>query len=260
MENLGFTQSLILAQKKITLLTTKPQKLILAAVLAGAYVTIVGLVYWSIQQNFAPDPLGKFIASMFFGTALGMIVFTGAELFTGNHMYMTISTLSRKNSFLHGIYLWIICWVGNFIGAILVSWLLFSANALDGLPENHALLLGAHHKMTMAAPEIFFKAILANWIVCLAVWMNLQLREEIARLMVMILVVFIFSYLGFEHSVANMGTLSMALFADSNLPLAPMLSNLLWSSLGNIVGGALFTGLPFWYLHHESSEDTKRSS
>ncbi|MFM7467888.1 MAG: formate/nitrite transporter family protein, partial [Vampirovibrionales bacterium] len=242
-------------ERKIAHLTTQPQKVMMAAVLAGAYLTMIGLVYWTIQQQFAPNPLGKFLGAMFFGTGLAIIVFTKAELFTGNHLFMTLSTLSGKNSVKHGVYLWLLCWSGNLIGAILVAWLLSNANIFTGWSEAHALFVGAHHKMAMPASEIFFKGILANWIVCFALWVNLQLREELARFVAILLIIFIFVYLGLEHSIANMGTLAMACFADSHLPLAPMFSNLLWSSLGNIVGGCLGAGLPFWYLYRPSPEE-----
>jgi nitrite transporter NirC len=117
--------------------------------------------------------------------------------------------------------------------------LLYAAHALEAMPVDHAILAGARHKIEMGATEIFFKGIFANGIVCLAVWLNLQLRNESAKLFETILVIFIFLYLGFEHSIANMGTFSIALMADPSLSLAGIGHNLLWSTLGNIVGGAM---------------------
>jgi len=56
--------------------------------------------------------------------------------------------------------------------------------------------------------------------------------------------VFIFVYLGFEHSIANMGTFSMAILGGSALTVNEALHNLLYSTVGNIIGGVLLVGLP----------------
>jgi nitrite transporter NirC len=102
---------------------------------------------------------------------------------------------------------------------------------------------------------IFFKGVLANWIVCLAVRMALRCKEEVAKIMILILVVFIFVYLGFEHSIANMGTFSMAILGGGSLTIDDALHNLLYSTVGNVVGGVLLVGLPFSYLNPREREE-----
>jgi len=67
--------------------------------------------------------------------------------------------------------------------------------------------------------------------------------------------VFIFVYLGFEHSIANMGTFSMAILGGSALTVNEALHNLLYSTVGNIVGGVLLVGLPFTYLNPREREE-----
>ncbi len=256
MHNDAYTQARAAAEKKSHMVTSDTGRYLVLSMLAGAYLTIVGLVYWSIKHNFGHDPLGKVLASLFFGVGLCIIVFTKAELFTSSNMFMAIGCLAGNTSVGNTLRVWLACWGGNLLGAVLVAVVLVAANVLQVLPHNHALLEGAHHKMAMPASEIFFKGILANWIVCLAVWVNLQLRDEAARLVAIILVIAIFLYLGFEHSVANMGTFAMALGADNALPLAPMVRNLLWSTLGNIVGGGVAMGLPFWFLNAPVTKPT----
>jgi nitrite transporter NirC len=144
---------------------------------------------------------------------------------------------------------------GNLAGAIFVALLLFGAGSLNQLPPDHALFSGAVHKAQQAGSVIFFKGILANWIVCLAVRVALRCKEEIAKILVLILVVFIFVYLGFEHSIANMGTFSMAILAGSSLTIGEAAHNLLYSTVGNLVGGVLFVGLPFTYLNPREREE-----
>src|SRR5262245_10086670 len=139
--------------------------------------------------------------------------------------------------------------------AILVALLLVGAGSLSQLPPDHALFDGALHKAEQAGSIIFFKGILANWIVCLAVRVALRCKEEVAKILVLISIVFIFVYLGFEHSIANMGTFSMAMLGGGTLTLGEALHNLLYSTLGNVVGGALLVGLPFTYLNPREREE-----
>ena len=89
----------------------------------------------------------------------------------------------------------------------------------------------------------------------MAVRVALRCKEEIAKILVLILIVFIFVYLGFEHSIANMGTFSMAILGGGALSLGEALHNLLYSTLGNVVGGVLLVGLPFTYLNPREREE-----
>ena len=143
----------------------------------------------------------------------------------------------------------------NLAGAILVALLLLGAGSLSQLPPDHALFDGAVHKAQQAGSVIFFKGVLANWIVCLAVRVALRCKEEVAKILVLILIVFIFVYLGFEHSIANMGTFSMAILGGGALSVGEALHNLLYSTLGNVVGGVLLVGLPFTYLNPREREE-----
>jgi nitrite transporter NirC len=83
----------------------------------------------------------------------------------------------------------------------------------------------------------------------------LRCKEEVAKILVLISIVFIFVYLGFEHSIANMGTFSMAMLGGGALTVGQALHNLLYSTLGNVVGGALLVGLPFTYLNPREREE-----
>lgn len=239
--------------KKYELLSHSFPRYCLSSLLAGAYLTIVGFVFWSIRDAYGTDPSGRLISSLFFGVGLSIIVFTATELFTSNNFYLTLSTLAGRTNWQQTARLWAVCWVGNFAGAIIIAFLLFGTGILSSLNADHALMVGASHKINLSSSEIFFKGILANWIVCLAVWVNLQMKEDISRLMSIILIVFIFLYLGFEHSIANLGLFSIAYMADPSLPLAGMAHNLFFSTLGNIVGGACGLGLPIWLMRERTS-------
>ena len=240
---------------KINLLQDDPLRYMLRSVGAGMGLTLVVFVFWVLKQNLHDISMGAVIASGFFGVGLMIIVFTNTELFTSNNMYLAVSSVEGRTSWKQAALLWISCYFGNLAGAILVALLLLGAGSLGQLPPDHALFEGALYKAQQAGSVIFFKGILANWIVCLAVRVALRCKEEVAKILALILIVFIFVYLGFEHSIANMGTFSMAMLGGGTLTMGEAVHNLIFSTAGNIVGGVLFVGLPFTYLNPREREE-----
>jgi nitrite transporter len=240
---------------KIGLLLDDPLRYMLRSVGAGMGLTLVVFVFWVLKQNLHDISLGAVIASGFFGVGLMIIVFTNTELFTSNNMYLTVSSAEGRTSWRQAVLLWISCYFGNLAGAVLVALLLVGAGSLGQLPPDHALFDGALQKAQQAGNVIFFKGILANWIVCLAVRVALRCKEEVAKILALILIVFIFVYLGFEHSIANMGTFSMAMLGGGTLTMGEAVHNLIFSTVGNVIGGVLFVGLPFTFLNPREQEE-----
>jgi nitrite transporter len=239
---------------KVSLLQENPLRYMLRAVGAGMGLSLVVFVFWTLKQNLHETAAGAVIASGFFGVGLVIIVFTNTELFTSNNMYLTVSSREGKTSWKQTALLWISCYFGNLAGALVLTALLIGAGSLD-LPPDHALFEGALRKAHQSAEVIFFKGVLANWIVCLAVRVALRCKDEVAKILVLMLIVFIFVYLGFEHSIANMGTFSMAILGGGTLTMGEALYNLLFSTVGNVAGGALFVGLPFTFLNPREREE-----
>jgi nitrite transporter len=244
--------------RKAGLLQLDPPRYLLRSVGAGMALTLVVFVYWVLTQNLGDMSLGKVIAAGSFGVGLTIIVFTNTELFTSNNMYLTVSSAEGRTTWKQAALLWTACYAGNFAGALLIAVLLLGAGSLQ-LPSDHALFTGALHKAHQAGSVIFIKGILANWIVCLAVRTALRCKEEVAKILILMLIVFIFVYLGFEHSIANMGTFSMAMLGGGTLTFADALHNLLYSTAGNVVGGVLLVGLPFAYLNPSEPEEQLHS-
>jgi nitrite transporter len=240
---------------KVSLLEHDPLRYLLRSVGGGMGLTLVVFVYWVLTQNLHGMPFGKEIAAALFGVGLTIIVFTNMELFTSNHMYLTVSSAEGRTSWRQTVLLWVASYFGNFVGALFVALLLLGAGSLAQLPADHALFTGAVHKAHQAGGVIFMKGILANWIVCLAVRMALRCQEEVAKIIILILVIFIFVYLGFEHSIANMGTFAMAILGGGSVTSGDALHNLLYSTAGNLVGGVVLVGLPFTYLNPREREE-----
>ncbi|MDQ7990382.1 MAG: formate/nitrite transporter family protein [Candidatus Dactylopiibacterium sp.] len=249
-------KSIATGERKSHLLKTDPGRYIMRAVLAGMYLSIVVFTYWALQEGLHDSPFGKVIASAFFGVGLTMIVLSNTELFTSNNMYMAVSSAEGRTSWTATLKLWTVCWLGNFAGAIIVALLLLGAGTLTSIAPDHALYTGAEHKVHQGALAIFVKGVLANWIVCLAVRLAMAVKEDIAKVAVLICVVFIFLYLGFEHSIANMGTFSMVMLGHGGITFGEAAFNLLFATLGNIAGGALLVGLPVRYINPRPDDDT----
>ncbi len=108
-------------------------------------------------------------------------------------------------------------------------------------------------KVALAPLEIFVRGILANALVCLAVYMALSVQDGISRVAVIVIGVSAFVAMGFEHSVANMFMLPAGFLASGGqltaLTMGKIGVNLVWSTLGNVVGGAGLVALPYWWVH-----------
>ncbi len=236
-------------EAKLHLLRSDPARYLVRSVLAGMYLSIVVFIYWSLLNNLVDNSFGKVAASGFFGVGLAMIVLTNTELFTSNNLYLAISSYEGTTSWRNTLMLWAVCYLGNLCGALIIAGLLYASGLLGELPANHALYVGAAHKVHETALEIFTRGTLANWVVCLGVRIALRCQEEVAKILILLLVVFMFLYFGGEHSIANMGTFAMALMGNSPVTVLQALYNLVFATAGNIIGGVVLMALPFAYIN-----------
>lgn len=101
----------------------------------------------------------------------------------------------------------------------------------------------AHTKLELPIYQLILRGILCNFVVCLGYLTGIKMQSEGGKLVMMFFCVFAFIIAGFEHSVANMGVFSIAYFALGGLPILLILRNLLWVTLGNIIGGGVLLGL-----------------
>ena len=102
--------------------------------------------------------------------------------------------------------------------------------------------------MNSSIPALIARATLCNWLVCLALWMSARTKSDATKAIVIFWCLFAFIASGFEHSVANMTLLSIPLLTDhpDTISVAGMAYNLLWVTVGNIIGGSLFMGVGYW--------------
>lgn len=230
------------AEKKAAAIRSRPLPFFVGAMMAGAYVGLGIILIFSVGATLDPS-LRRLAMGASFGIALTLVIFAGSELFTGHTMFMTIGRLRQRVTTGDLAASWTLTWLGNLAGAVLLG-LTFVAGGGGALLAEGAPLLQnvAGAKMNAPAMELFARAILCNWLVCLAIWMAARTASDTARLGLIFWCLFAFIASGYEHSVANMTLFAIALLAEHGeaVSLAGMAHNLLWVTLGNAVAGSLF--------------------
>ncbi|MDE6196386.1 MAG: formate/nitrite transporter family protein [Muribaculaceae bacterium] len=231
-------------------------KLVTGSILAGAYIALGGVLSIIIGYGFpglsAANPgLQRLLSGLVFPIGLMLVVALGADLFTGNNALLIPPLMKRKLGAGAILRNWCIVWAGNFVGSLLLAYFLVYLTGLTAkAPYAEAVASIAAAKTSASAGVVFLKAIGANWCVCLAVWLALSGRRLGEKLLACEVPVMAFVALGFEHCVANMFFLPLAMMQGADISIAQMLmSNILPATVGNIVGGALFVGAAQTYLH-----------
>lgn len=241
------------ARAKAGLLRHSPLQYLVLSALAGAYVGLGIVLIFAIGAPLQAAGSGATRAVMgaSFGVALTLVIFAGSELFTGNNLFMTVGLLSRTVNGSTLTRVWIASFLGNLVGSLLLALATAASGVLSKAPAKEFVLGVVAAKMAAPASELFFRAVLCNVLVCLAVWMGLRTKDETARLVLIFWCLFAFIGAGFEHSVANMTLLGIGLFLPHDPALvswAGFARNLTLVTAGNIVGGALLIGLPYWFV------------
>src|SRR5262249_12466674 len=182
------------------------------SVVAGGGIGL-GALYYTIV---ASDPTLSFAATrvlggLVFSLGLVIVLVEGAELFTGNNL-IVMAWASGKISTTDVLRNWLIVYCGNLAGSFgLVVLVLFSHHLdMNGGRIGQTILSTAVGKISPDFVTLFFKGILCNLLVCLAVWLAYAGRSVTDKIIGMILPVSAFVAAGFEHSIANMYFLPMA--------------------------------------------------
>lgn len=232
------------------------RRYLLNSMLAGAYVGVAVVLLASVTGPLvaAGSPFAKLLQGAIFGIALTLVLFAGAELFTGNNMFMVQGVYARTVRFRDLALVWASSLIGNLIGSVAFAALVHGGGSLglgvvDGKPAPGSGLVASIIALKNAAtgPQLFWRAVLCNLLVCLALWMATRSVGDGAKLVVIWWALLAFIASGFEHSVANMTLFSLGVFQGSST-WGELAGNLLWTVPGNVVGGALLVGLVYSYL------------
>ena len=216
------------------------------AMLAGAFIGF-GSAFWCMAMAGADLGFGpqRVIGGVVLSLGLILVVVGGAELFTGNAL-MVMAAVDRRITLGALLRNWGIVWLGNLFGAVGLAVAFGLSGLLDG-PMGEVAAKAATTKAALPPVEAFVRAALCNALVCLAVWLSFAARTATDKILCVLWPVAGFVTLGLEHSVANMFLFPAGLWSGSEAPLTGILGNLLWVTLGNILGGAGGVALAYRY-------------
>ena len=236
-------ETIAVGKTKMTSLRT-----FLAALLAGAFIAFGG-TYFCVFLGDTTLPFGvqRVVGGICFCLGLVLVLCCGCELFTGNSLMMSAKA-SKKITCAQLLKNWGIVWVGNLVGALIAVFLMYMSKVQV---MNHGevamtMVNVAAGKVALDPVTMFFKGIMCNVFVCLAVWIGFGARTTVDKVIGIILPISAFVALGFEHCVANMSFLPMGLLLNSMgvgaagaVSLQGVITNLVIVTIGNVVGGSL---------------------
>jgi len=259
----------------------EPYRVFALAVLAGAFIAMGAVFAITVTAGAAgalPYGVSRLLAGLVFSLGLILVVGAGAELFTGNNL-IVMAWADRKVSMGRMLGNWALVYAGNFVGAVATAYGMFLSGqyAFGGGAVGATALAVAGAKLSYGWVQAFVLGAFANALVCLAVWLCLGARSATDKILAILFPVSAFVAAGFEHSVANMYFVPVALFIKSGASeafwaaagLDPtayagltwgafLARNLVPVTLGNIAGGAGMVGLVYWFVYLRPSWTTRR--
>ena len=244
------------AQYKAHTMDHEPARYLLSSAIAGALIALVLAVCLKLGQVFFAAHAAPYYVpvSAFFGIALSTIIICKVELFTSNIMYLTFGRLAGVANSRQMLQSWLMVYVGNAIGIAAFALIFALAGGWGAVNMDHLVFNVVHHKTEASFSAIFWKGVLCNWVICLAVWVPLKLTNEAAKIIMTVSLVFIFFFSGYEHSIANMAFFALTWVHGglASLPLDHALHNLIPATLGNIVGGGVLVGMLMYRLERHT--------
>lgn len=232
-------------------------------ILAGAFIGLGALYFVLIKSDASLSfAVSQLLGGLAFCLGLILVVVAGAELFTGNNL-LAMAWADRKISTAALLKNWIVVCATNFFGAAGLALLVF----YSGHPEmnNGAIadqyLEIAAAKCSLSFSEAFFRGVLCNILVCIAVWMALAGRSVFDKAVAIVFPISAFVAAGFEHSIANMYFIPMGMLLKASGYVAANIDAITWLGffrnlvpviLGNLVGGSVLVGIVYYIIYLRS--------
>lgn len=250
-----------IAQNYVTIGTNKTKlplaKMFMLSIFAGAFIAIAGVGATTAAVSIASSSVAKLVGACIFPAGLALSLIAGSELFTGNCL-IVIPLLEKTVTLKAMLKNWVVVYLGNFVGALLISLLVVYSHTFDLFAAKLAAsaVATADMKCALSFGDAFLRGIMCNVLVCLGVWMAFAADDVAGKIIGLFFPVMIFVLCGFEHCIANMYYISAGMMANemyalgaANLTLTNFfLGNLLPVTLGNIVGGASI-GIGYWFAY-----------
>ncbi len=246
-------------------------RMFLLAILAGAFISMGAIFATTVSAGASTLPFGiaRLLAGTTFTLGLILVVVSGSELFTGNSLII-IAFANRRISLPALLRNWGIVYLGNFVGALLTAYLMFLTRqyTFGAGSIGLAALNTAEAKTALGFTQAVVLGLFCNALVCMAVWMCYSARSTIDKILAIIPPIAAFVAAGFEHSIANMYFIPIALFikqlgspaffeaikkTPADFPHLTwsnfFIANLVPVTLGNLIGGVVMVGLMYWFIY-----------
>jgi len=225
-------------------------KVLHSSIMGGAYVGMAGLLSLSVAGNLGPEVamgVQKFVFAALFPVNLLLVLQSGCQLYTGNTATVSAAFLEKKVKLLQVVRSFALSWVGNVIGCGGLAVAAWYTGLLGGGAGEMAVATVAK-KCGGTLGQTFVKAILCNWLVCMAVFLSTQAKDMTGKMVGIWFPISMFVGIGFEHSVANMFILPAGLLSGSPLTyMQTVMANLLPVTIGNLLAGAGIIAGGFFY-------------
>ncbi len=236
---------------------------LMRSAMAGGIVGVMYLTFYAVVDAFGQigngsvETLGRVIGALIFGFALVFIYYSKSELLTSNMMIVTIGAYYRRVTAGRSLRLLALCFLGNIIGGAVVAALVWASSLADGAAGT-LMTESVDHKLAFITEgaagwmDLFVRAILCNFMINLAMLLvyNGLIKDDFTRSLVMIMSVFVFAFVGFEHSVANSVLFTLVGLHDG-IHVGLAAANIGIVLLGNFVGGGLLIG---WYYAYANDD------
>jgi formate/nitrite transporter len=240
-------------------------------VLAGAFIALGALFATTAvagSEGVLAFGVTRVLAGLVFSLGLILVVIAGAELFTGNNL-IVMAWAERRIPLARMLRNWAIVYVGNLVGALGTVVLVYAGRQyeLGSGAVGLAALEIAEAKAVLGFGEALALGVMANALVCLAVWLTYSARSVTDKILAVIFPITAFVAAGFEHSIANMYFLPAGVLiregagdefwaeigASSgdfgDVTVLDTIANLIPVTIGNILGGSVLVGLIYWAIY-----------
>lgn len=236
---------------------------VMRAAMAGALIGLMYLTNYAILAAFEPLAggaalgVGRIIGALAFGFALVFIYYSKSELLTSTMMIVSIGLYHRATTTLRSLRILGLCYLGNILGGLALAVLVLASSLTDGA-VGEQMQASVDHKLAYVTDgvagwsDLLVRAMLCNFMINLAMLLvyNGLIKEDVTKALVMIMSVFVFAFVGFEHSVANT-VLFTIVGLDNGIAVGPALGNLGIVLLGNLIGGGVLIGLYYAYANDD---------
>jgi formate/nitrite transporter len=225
--------------------------LAMLGLLAGAVIGLGALMFTLVASDASLGfAAARLLGGLAFSLGLVLVTVAGAELFTGNNM-LAMAWADGCVTTRQVLRNWIVVALANFAGAVglaVLVWLSGHAGLNDGQVGRAAIRI-ATAKAQLPLAQAFFRGLLCNVLVCMAVWMALAGRSVTDKAVAIVFPITAFVAAGFEHSIANMYFMPLAMLLGAPIGAADMARNLVPVIAGNLVGGSVGVALVYWVIY-----------